>query len=162
MPSARVTGFSGIVPELAPQLLQQNNGASAHDVYLANGTLQPRYRLQDRTLSGNVGRPVLSLLYLERQDAAAPEYTFFRAVVMPRPMMQGIVGVISPDTAQSTLLRRSDMLRIRSGGLGMQGAEGVPLCIPAPPVTSYTLAPGSAATVTERPIAVNLSVVAVS
>jgi hypothetical protein len=149
------------VPELAPQLLQQNNGAIAHDVYLANGTLQPRYKFQNRTLSADVGRPVLSLLYLEKQDAAAPEYNFFRAVVMPRPMMQGIVGVIPADASGVTLLRKSDMLRIRSGGAGMQGPNGVPLCIPAPIVLSYVLAPGSAAAVTERPIAVNLSVVAV-
>ena len=161
MPSARVTGFSGIVPELAPQLLQQNNGSIAHDAFLSNGTLQPRYKFQNRTLSADVGRPVVSLLYLEKQDASAPEYTLFRAVAMPRPMMQGIVGILPPETPGVTLLRRSDMLRIRSGSLGMQGANGVPLSIPAPPVLSYVLAPGSAATVTERPIAVNLSVVAV-
>lgn len=162
MPGARITGFSGIVPELAPQLLQQNNGAIAHDVFLSNGTLQPRYRYQDRTLSADRGRPVLSLLYAERLDQAAPEYHLFRAVVMPRPMMQGIVGIATPPEGTPVSgTRQADMLRIRSGSPGMGGDYGVPLCIPAPPVLSAVMGPGSAATVTERPIAVALSVVAV-
>ena len=162
MPGARITGFSGIVPELAPQLLQQNNGSVAHNVFLANGTLQPRYRYQDRTLSADRGRPVLSLLYSEALDQAAPEYHLFRAVIMPRPMMQGIVGVAVPEEGTPiTGSRPADMLRIRSGSPGMGGDFGVPLCMPAPIVESAVLGPGSAATVTERPIATALSVVAV-
>jgi hypothetical protein len=159
MPSVRVTGFSGIVPELAPQLIGPQFGQIANDVYLKDGVLRPRYayRAKGQTTLG----VVKSFLYDEGTDTCLPEYSLSRAAQRARPMMQGVVGLCDVAPANEYQARPCDKLRIRSEAPRMSQALGVPLCIPAPAITGHTLGGTGPATVTERPIVATISVVAV-